>query len=32
VLGGDVMTIIATTCGLCGQEFEPDHRAIVAGT
>jgi hypothetical protein len=26
------MTIIVTTCGLCGQEFEPDHRAIVAGT
>jgi hypothetical protein len=28
----EFMTIIATTCGLCGQEFEPDHRAIVAGT
>jgi hypothetical protein len=25
------MTIITTTCRRCGTEFEPDHRAIVAG-
>ena len=26
------MTIITTTCRRCGQEFEPDRRAIVAGS
>src|SRR5215217_2025510 len=27
----DALTAIVTCCRKCGQEFEPDHAAIVAG-